>query len=114
MASVQSVVPAQSPLQPENVARAAAIAVSVTVPPTSKLAVQVGGQAIPAGRLVTVPGPATPTDSVVIVEKFAITAVSAPSVTIHVPVPEHPPPLQPPSTEPALGVAVSVTTVFAG
>jgi len=37
--------------------------------------------------------------------------VAAVSVTVHVPVPEQLPPLQPVKTEVGLGVAVSVTTV---
>ncbi|PYN89528.1 MAG: hypothetical protein DMD87_05315 [Candidatus Rokuibacteriota bacterium] len=40
-----------------------------------------------------------------------MTVVSAPSVTVHVPVPEQPPPLQPVKREPAAGTAVSVTAV---
>jgi hypothetical protein len=32
-------------------------------------------------------------------------------VTLHVPVPEHPPPLQPLNVEPPAALAVSVTTV---
>jgi hypothetical protein len=32
-------------------------------------------------------------------------------VTVQVPVPEHPPPLQPVNVEPAVGVAARVTTV---
>jgi len=40
-----------------------------------------------------------------------VTVVAAESVTVQVPVPEQPPPLQPVKVEPAAGVAVSVTTV---
>jgi len=43
--------------------------------------------------------------------KVAVTVVAAVSVTVQVPVPEQPPPLQPSNVEPALGVAVSVTPV---
>ena len=43
--------------------------------------------------------------------KFAVTVVSAVSVTTHVPVPEQPPPDQPVKTEPAVGAADSVTLV---
>jgi hypothetical protein len=43
--------------------------------------------------------------------KVAVTVVAAESVTVHVPVPEHPPPLQPVKVEPAAGAAVSVTAV---
>ena len=41
----------------------------------------------------------------------AVTVVAAESVTTQLPVPVHPPPLQPVKAEPAFGAAVSVTTV---
>jgi hypothetical protein len=41
----------------------------------------------------------------------AVTVVAAVSVTVHVPVPEQPPPLQPVKVEPAAGTAVRVTVV---
>jgi len=41
----------------------------------------------------------------------AVTVVAAETVTAQVPVPEHPPPLQPLKVEPAAGVAVRVTAV---
>src|SRR3989344_6996638 len=41
----------------------------------------------------------------------AVTLVSVFSVSVHVPVPEHPPPLQPANVEPEVGVAVRVETV---
>ena len=44
-------------------------------------------------------------------EKRAATTVLLFSVTVHVPVPEHPLPNQPVKMEPASGVAVKVTTV---
>src|SRR4030095_2158949 len=43
--------------------------------------------------------------------KVAWTVVAALSVTVHVPVPEQPPPLQPVKLEPAAGAAVKVTAV---
>ena len=43
--------------------------------------------------------------------KVAVTVVAAESVTTQVPVPEHPPPLQPVKVEPPTGVAVNVTAV---
>jgi hypothetical protein len=44
----------------------------------------------------------------------AVTEVGAVTVTVQVPVPEQPPPLQPAKVEPAAGVAVSVTAVPLG
>ena len=44
--------------------------------------------------------------------KFALTFRAALIVTTHVPVPEHPSPLQPVNCEFAPAVAVNVTTVF--
>jgi hypothetical protein len=41
----------------------------------------------------------------------AVTVVAAVSVTVQVPVPEQPPPLQPVKAEPAAGAAVKVTAV---
>jgi hypothetical protein len=41
----------------------------------------------------------------------AVTVVDAVSVTVQVPVPEQPPPLQPLKMEPAVGVAVKVIAV---
>ena len=43
--------------------------------------------------------------------KVAVTVVAALRVTVQVPVPEHPPPVQPLKVEPATGAAVSVTAV---
>ena len=43
--------------------------------------------------------------------KDAVTVTDAFNVTEQVPVPEHPPPLQPAKVLPAAGVAVNVTTV---
>ena len=74
---------------------------------------QVAPQLMPAGVLVTEPEPvpAFVTVSVCVAVKVAVTDWSALIVTMQVPVPEQPPPLQPVNAEPAAGVAVRVTTV---
>src|SRR5438034_9749452 len=82
------------PLQPVKVEPAAGAAVSVTAVPLVKLAEQVAPQVIPAGALVTVPLPAPALLTVsakVGRAKVAVTVVAAQSVTVQVPVPEHPP-----------------------
>ena len=63
---VQVPVPEQAALllQPPNVDPVPAAAVNVTCEPTPKFAVQVGGQEIPAGELVTVPAPRPPKSTV--------------------------------------------------
>src|SRR5438094_943514 len=102
------------PLQPLKVEPAAGVAVSVTAVPLVKLAEQVTPQLIPTGALVTVP---LPVPALLTVSaklgtlKVAVTVVPAETATTHVPVPEHPPPLQPVKVEPAAGAAVSVTAV---
>src|SRR5436309_13322763 len=64
---------------------------------------------MPAGALVTVPLP-TPLELTVSVKDWianvAVTEVAALIVTVQVPVPEQPPPLQPEKVEPAAGAAV--------
>lgn len=55
--TLQVLVPVQAPDQPANVEVAFGAAVSVTMVPLGKLALQVGPQLIPAGLLVTVPAP---------------------------------------------------------
>src|SRR3989442_12043643 len=102
------------PLQPVKAEPAAGAAVSVTAVPLVKLAEHVAPQVIPAGELVTVPlpVPALLTVSATVGRaKVAVTVVAALRVTVHVPVPEQPPPVQPVKVEPAAGVAVNVTAV---
>jgi hypothetical protein len=54
---LQFVKPVQAPDHPANVLPEAAVDVNTTAAPLEKLAVQVPGQLIPAGLLVTVPPP---------------------------------------------------------
>jgi hypothetical protein len=117
-ATVQIPVPEHPPpLQPENVEPAAGLAERVTLVPAGKLPEQVVPQLIPAGKLVTVPlpAPALPTVKEAAVPGWmanaAVIVVGAERETEHVPMPEHPPPLQPENVEPAAGVAVRVTVV---
>jgi phage tail protein X len=112
--TVQAPVPVQAPLQPVKVAPAAGVAVSVTAVPAANDAEHVVPQLMPAGVLVTVPGPAPARLTVSAKDwraKLAVTDVAAFIVTVHVPVPEHPPPVQPVNVAPADGVAVRVTAV---
>ena len=53
--------PLHAPLKPEKLEAESAVAVKLTEVPLLKLAVQVEGQLIPAGLLVTVPEPETVT-----------------------------------------------------
>jgi len=57
--TVHAPVPLHPPDHPEKVAPEEGVAVSVTAVPVAKLAAQVCPQLIPAGLLVTVPGPVT-------------------------------------------------------
>ena len=101
------------PLHPLKLEPVAAFGVRVTAVPRGKLAVHVPGQLIPAGLLVTVPEPAMVTARLAFTAvNVAVTAWLELRVTAHVPVPEHPPPLQMVKTEFAFGVAVSVTIVL--
>ena len=104
------------PVQPANVEPSAGNAVNVTAVPLAKLAEHVVGQLIPAGALVTIPVPVPASLTVnaklfVVLLNVAVTAVAAVTVTTQVPVPEHPPPVQPANVEPSAGNAVSVTAV---
>jgi hypothetical protein len=106
-------VPVHAPLQPVNVDPEAAVAVSVTDVPLLKLAEQVEPQLMPAGELVTVPLPAPALVRVrlnVCKVNVAVTDCAALIVTTQEPVPVHAP-LQAVKTDPADGVAVSVTEV---
>src|SRR5437660_1395086 len=97
--TLQVPVPVQLPLQPVKVAPAAGVAVRVTRVPVVKAVEQVAPQEIPPGELVTVP--LLVPDLVTVSGKdddctnAAVTEVAAFIVTVQVPVPVHPPPLQP-------------------
>ncbi len=115
MVTLHVPVPVQAPLHPAKVDPAAAVSVSVTTVPLLKFALQVLGQLIPAGLLLTVPVPvpANVTESAKVVTdvlKVAVTALAALMVTLQVPVPLQAP-LQPAKVDPADAVAVKVTSV---
>jgi hypothetical protein len=60
MVTLQLPVPVQAPLQPAKVDPVAAVSVKVTTVPLVKLALQVLGQVMPAGLLLTEPVPVPP------------------------------------------------------
>jgi len=107
-----------SPLQPEKVDPASGVAVRMTKVPWKKAALQATPQLIPIGFEVTVP---LPVPAFVIVKvkvcalglrvNVAVTLRACVMLTVHVPVPLHPSPLQPEKVDPASGVAVKVTLV---
>src|SRR5438445_405221 len=103
-----------APLQPPNIKPVSAVAVSVTLVVKSKGALHVMPQSIPAGLLVTVPLP-VPAFTTFRVNctrlKVAVTVCAWVILTVHVPVPLHPSPLQPANVEPGVATAVSVTLV---
>ena len=108
--TVQVPVPEQPPpLQPVNVEPAAGAAVSVTAVPLANDG-GAGGAAGDAGRRAgdrARPGAGLVTVRVKLCSaKVAVTVCAALIVTVQVPVPEQPPPLQPVNVEPAAGVAV--------
>src|SRR5207249_8160171 len=106
--------PEQAPLQPLNTAPALACAVNATTVPLVYGAAQVLPQSIPGGLDVTTPAPAPlfDTASVNVASNRAVTLVAAKMVRLHVfDDAEQAAPLQPVKMDPALGCAVSVTTV---
>ena len=107
-------VPVQPPLQPVKVEPVAGVAVNVTAVPLVKACEHVAPHEMPDGELVMVPLPVP--DFVRLSVKddctnVAVTDWAALIVTVQVPVPVHPPPLQPENVEPAAGEALSVTAV---
>ena len=113
--TMQVPVPEQPPpLQPVKVEPASGVAVRVTAVPTVNEAEQAAPQEIPEGALLTVPPPVPVLVTLRANDcwtKPAVTEAAALIVTMQVPVPEQPPPLQPEKVEPAVGVAVKVTAV---
>jgi hypothetical protein len=96
--TLQPPVPEQAPPQPVKPLPVPAVSVSVTDELSGKVAEQVPGQLIPAGLLVTVPVPAILVVKVAVVAvevKVAFTVSLEETFTLHVLVPEQPPPLQP-------------------
>jgi hypothetical protein len=116
--TLQAPVPVQAPDHPENPLGGVVVSVRVTAVFGAKFAEQVvvepEVQSIPDGLLVTVPLPlpevVTVNSSPVL--KLADTLAEADRVKLHVPVPEQPPPLQPPKKLPVCGVAVRVIAAF--
>ena len=102
-----------APLQPANVEPEFCVAVSVTCDPLAKFAMHVLGHRIPDGELLTVPPPlpasVTVNAKLVVELKVAVTFSTMLIVTTQLPVPLHPPPLQPAKVLPLFGVSVKVT-----
>jgi hypothetical protein len=114
--------PVQPPPQLENTEPLLAVAVSATLVALGKLAEHLLPQVMPAGLLLTVPLP-VPFFVTLSVKfcadpllglKVAVTVMLELSVTVQLPVPEHPPPLQPENTERSLATAVRLTCVPPG
>lgn len=108
-------VPVQAPLHPEKLEPLAGVAVRVTVLPPVSLKLQplveLVAQLIPPPVIVPLPVPSTTTVSAndEAASNSAVTFVAELIVTVHVPVPEHPPPDHPVKPEPLAGVAVRTT-----
>jgi len=89
MVTLQLPVPEQAPLQPANVDPAPAVSVRVTTVPLLKLALQVLGQLMPLGLLLTepVPVPATETERVSTVAVVTVTVTMLEVELGYVPLP---------------------------
>jgi len=111
--------PAHAPLQPSKYELVPVLGFRATGAPSAKVALQLPtfptAHEMPAGEEVTLPLPVPET----VIERVRVRPMTAlrlmlpPSVTLQAPVPEQAPP-QPPKVDPALGLAVSVTSVFWG
>jgi len=110
-------VPLQSPLQPAKVDPTTGVAVKATVVPGAKPALQVPGQDIPLGLLVTVPTPGPPIVTVSVIGgvgavavKVVVTVWLAFMTTVQIgPLSMQPAPLQLVNVEPSEGTTLSVT-----
>jgi hypothetical protein len=111
---VHELLPTQPPpLQPEN-DPLVGVAVSVTTEPTGNVVEHLPVHLMPAGVLLTTPFPGPPTFTVRVTVcrlNAAVTVVAPVSVTVQLPVPLHPPPLQLTKVDSVDGLAVRVTTV---
>ncbi len=116
MVTVHVSVPDEQPVHAENVDPAAGVAVSVTIVPLLKGAIQVAPQLMDPSLLVTVPVPVPSlvTDRLKVpfwIRLKVATTVSAEfMVTVHVAVPDEQP-IHPANVDPDAGDAVSVTIV---
>ena len=113
MVTTHDPAPVQLPLHPVKDDPGAATGARVTTVPSLKSSVQSVGHEMPTGVLVTVPLPlplgfTVKPNNVV---KVAVTDSAWVNVTKQLPVPLHPPPLQPMKIDVGSTVAVSVTTV---
>jgi hypothetical protein len=103
-----------APVHPAKTEPPAAVAVNVTTVVRLYASLQSPPHTIPAGDELTDPVPAPVLFTVswnCTTVNVAVTVVAAFTVTTHVPVPLHPPPLHPVKSELGVGAAVSVTTV---
>jgi hypothetical protein len=110
---IQELLPVQLPLQPTNFDPTPGDAINVTEVPLLKFPVQVEGQLIPTGLLVTVPLPVPARVTLrgkVGLLKVAVTDLLAVMLNEQEPVPVQAP-LQPAKVDPAAGDAVRVTIV---
>jgi len=110
--TVQVPVPLQAPPHPAKIALADGVAVSVTIVPDLKTALQVEGQLIPAGALVTVPVPVPPRVTCSTGEELTLNVACAElfefMVRAQVPVPVQAP-SHPANVAPAAGTALRAT-----
>jgi hypothetical protein len=112
---VQVPVPVQAPPQPENMAPEAGVSVNVTWLPCGKFAVQLLPQLIPAGLLVTAPGPESDTATgyvgTPLEVKVAVSETPALTVTAQLFEVPQPLPVQPWNEYPVPATAFTVTCV---